>query len=56
MAEYILPKFEVNVNVPAHVTFKDSKVVIGVNAKYTYGKPVKGKQKHSEQLLLESQK
>ncbi|XP_017300547.2 CD109 antigen [Diaphorina citri] len=42
VAEYVLPKFEVNVNVPPHATFKDSKVVISVNAKYTYGKPVKG--------------
>uniref|UniRef100_A0A8D8UYD5 TEP1-F n=1 Tax=Cacopsylla melanoneura TaxID=428564 RepID=A0A8D8UYD5_9HEMI len=42
VAEYVLPKFEVNVNVPQHATFKDSKIPITVTAKYTYGKPVKG--------------
>ncbi|XP_054284946.1 CD109 antigen-like isoform X2 [Macrosteles quadrilineatus] len=42
VAEYILPKFEVTVDVPKHATFKDSRVVATVRAKYTYGKQVKG--------------
>nr|CAD7195115.1 unnamed protein product [Timema douglasi] len=42
VAEYVLPKFEVNVDIPAHATFKDSQLVATIRAKYTYGKPVKG--------------
>uniref|UniRef100_A0A0A9WLH1 TEP1-F n=1 Tax=Lygus hesperus TaxID=30085 RepID=A0A0A9WLH1_LYGHE len=42
VAEYVLPKFEVTVEVPPHVTFKDSKFPVTVRAKYTYGRPVKG--------------
>ncbi|GLG95490.1 uncharacterized protein GBIM_02438 [Gryllus bimaculatus] len=42
VAEYVLPKFEVTVDVPPHGTFKDSHIVATVHAKYTYGKPVRG--------------
>ncbi|KAK7574336.1 hypothetical protein V9T40_011527 [Parthenolecanium corni] len=42
VAEYVLPKFEVKINVPTHATFKDSKLVAVIYAKYVYGKPVKG--------------
>jgi len=42
VAEYVLPKFEVTLEVPPHVTFKDSKFPVTVRAKYTYGRPVKG--------------
>ncbi|XP_068084683.1 CD109 antigen isoform X2 [Anabrus simplex] len=42
VAEYVLPKFEVTVDIPPHATFKDSRVVATVRCKYTYGKPVKG--------------
>ncbi|XP_073987023.1 CD109 antigen-like isoform X2 [Rhodnius prolixus] len=42
VAEYVLPKFEVTVNIPKHITFKDSKFGATVRAKYTYGRPVKG--------------
>jgi CD109 antigen len=42
VAEYVLPKFEVTVDSPAHTTFKDGKIHATVRAKYTYGKPVKG--------------
>ncbi|XP_078044260.1 thioester-containing protein 1 allele R1 isoform X2 [Augochlora pura] len=42
VAEYILPNFEVSIVAPKHFTFKDSKVIATVYAKYTYGKPVKG--------------
>ena len=42
MAEYVLPKYEVTVDSPAHVSFKDGKIRATVRAKYTYGKLVKG--------------
>ncbi|XP_046746805.1 CD109 antigen-like isoform X2 [Diprion similis] len=42
VAEYVLPKFEVVIDVPKHATFKDSSVTATVRARYTYGKPVKG--------------
>uniref|UniRef100_A0A2H8TEP0 TEP1-F n=1 Tax=Melanaphis sacchari TaxID=742174 RepID=A0A2H8TEP0_9HEMI len=42
VAEYVLPKFEVTIDVPEHTTFKQSVVSATIHAKYTYGKPVKG--------------
>ncbi|XP_021920080.1 CD109 antigen-like isoform X2 [Zootermopsis nevadensis] len=42
VAEYVLPKFEVRIDAPAHATFKDSHLAATVHAKYTYGKAVKG--------------
>ncbi|XP_063245195.1 CD109 antigen-like isoform X2 [Bacillus rossius redtenbacheri] len=42
VAEYVLPKFEVAIDIPQHATFKDSRLVATIRAKYTYGKPVKG--------------
>lgn len=42
VAEYVLPKFEVTVDAPAHATFKDSHLVATIHAKYTYGKAVRG--------------
>ncbi|XP_014214992.1 CD109 antigen-like isoform X2 [Copidosoma floridanum] len=42
VAEYVLPKFEVTIDSPAHATFKEGKIAVIVHAKYTYGKPVKG--------------
>ncbi|XP_069677480.1 CD109 antigen-like isoform X2 [Periplaneta americana] len=42
VAEYVLPKFEVTIDAPAHATFKDSHLVATVRAKYTYGRAVKG--------------
>lgn len=38
----MLPKYEVTVDSPAHVAFKDGKIRATVRAKYTYGKMVKG--------------
>lgn len=33
VAEYILPKFEVSIDVPEHSTFKDGKITATVHAK-----------------------
>lgn len=33
VAEYVLPKFEVKVNVPAHATFKDSRLIASIHSK-----------------------
>ncbi|KAL1260636.1 hypothetical protein QQF64_008463 [Cirrhinus molitorella] len=40
--EYVLPKYEVNIDFPPYVTVKDKEVTLKVCAKYTYGKPVLG--------------
>ncbi|GAB1860997.1 CD109 antigen [Camponotus japonicus] len=42
VAEYVLPNFEVTIDSPKHVQFKESKITVFVHARYTYGKPVKG--------------
>lgn len=42
VAEYVLPKYEVIINSPEFVPFKDGKVVIPVRSVYTYGKCVVG--------------
>jgi CD109 antigen len=42
VAEYVLPKFEVIQSLPVYNTYKSGKMIFGVEAKYTYGKPVKG--------------
>ncbi|XP_062981026.1 CD109 antigen [Elgaria multicarinata webbii] len=41
--EYVLPKFEVFLTMPLHYSPKDKNFNGTVTAKYTYGKPVKGK-------------
>ncbi|XP_040473498.1 alpha-2-macroglobulin-like protein 1 [Falco naumanni] len=41
--EYVLPKFEVTIDVPAVVLAKDEKFQIEICGRYTYGKPVQGK-------------
>ncbi|XP_026137257.1 murinoglobulin-2-like [Carassius auratus] len=40
--EYVLPKYEVNINFPSILTIQDKEVTLKVCAKYTYGKPVLG--------------
>ncbi|KAK1784396.1 hypothetical protein P4O66_002201, partial [Electrophorus voltai] len=40
--EYVLPKFEVTVELPPVITILDTTVTLKVCAKYTYGKPVMG--------------
>ncbi|OQR78344.1 CD109 antigen-like [Tropilaelaps mercedesae] len=42
VAEYVLPTFQVKVELPKYVTYNESDVVATVKAAYTYGKPVKG--------------
>ncbi|KGL92311.1 Alpha-2-macroglobulin-like 1, partial [Charadrius vociferus] len=41
--EYVLPKFEVTINLPAAVLEKDKKIQVEICGRYTYGKPVQGK-------------
>ncbi|KAK1341410.1 LOW QUALITY PROTEIN: hypothetical protein QTO34_017816 [Cnephaeus nilssonii] len=40
---YVLPKFEVKVNVPQTVTISDEEFQVDACAKYTFGQPVQGK-------------
>nr|BAR45595.1 thioester-containing protein 2 [Niponia nodulosa] len=40
--EYVLPTYEVTVQLPSYATFNDTSVIATVTARYTYGKPVKG--------------
>nr|BAR45612.1 thioester-containing protein 1 [Scolopendra japonica] len=40
--EYVLPKFEVIIQLPPFVTWDDTDVTAFIEARYTYGKPVKG--------------
>ncbi|XP_022083908.1 CD109 antigen-like isoform X2 [Acanthaster planci] len=40
--EYVLPKFEVTVTPPPYIVSTDTQATISVEAKYTYGEPVKG--------------
>jgi CD109 antigen len=42
VAEYVLPKFQVTSSLPVYNTYTSGKMIFGVEAKYTYGKPVKG--------------
>ncbi|KAM9174865.1 alpha-2-macroglobulin-like protein 1 [Mergus octosetaceus] len=41
--EYVLPKFEVTIDVPSTVLEKDEKFLVEICGRYTYGKPVQGK-------------
>nr|BAK64112.1 thioester-containing protein [Hasarius adansoni] len=45
VAEYVLPNFEVQVSLPPYITYSKPEFVATVNAKYTYGKNVKGRVK-----------
>lgn len=42
VAEYVLPTFSVDLQIPEHTTYDKSKITATVKATYTYGKPVKG--------------
>ncbi|EFA04694.1 CD109 antigen-like Protein [Tribolium castaneum] len=42
VAEYILPKFIVNIQAPKHMTFKENVLVANIQTQYNYGKKVKG--------------
>ncbi|XP_026236336.1 ovostatin-like [Urocitellus parryii] len=41
--EYVLPKFQMNVDAPGNILIVDSEFKVNVCASYTYGKPVEGK-------------
>ncbi|XP_010153262.1 PREDICTED: alpha-2-macroglobulin-like protein 1, partial [Eurypyga helias] len=41
--EYVLPKFEMTIDLPAVVLEKDQKFQMKICGRYTYGKPVQGK-------------
>ncbi|KAK2516629.1 alpha-2-macroglobulin-like protein [Columba livia] len=41
--EYVLPKFEMTIDLPAVVLEKDKKFQMEICGRYTYGKPVQGK-------------
>ncbi|KAM9255131.1 alpha-2-macroglobulin-like protein 1 [Cariama cristata] len=41
--EYVLPKFEMTIDLPAVVLQKDKKFQMEICGRYTYGKPVQGK-------------
>ncbi|KAL5016374.1 hypothetical protein ScPMuIL_005963 [Solemya velum] len=50
VAEYVLPKYEVTVELPTYVVIDDNDVTGTVAAMYTYGKPVRGKVKITAEL------
>lgn len=43
VAEYVLPKFEVSIESPDHFSVRGNILYADIRAKYTYGKPLKGK-------------
>ncbi|XP_076256034.1 thioester-containing protein 3 isoform X1 [Rhynchophorus ferrugineus] len=42
VAEYILPKFIIDINVPKHLTFRERTLPVAIDTRYSYGKKVKG--------------
>lgn len=42
VAEYILPKFLINIQAPKHMTFKENILIAHIQSLYNYGKKVKG--------------
>ncbi|XP_030765290.1 CD109 antigen [Sitophilus oryzae] len=42
VAEYILPKFIVDIDVPKHVTFREKILPVAIDTRYSYGKKVSG--------------
>lgn len=43
VAEYILPTFDVGIQLPSYATYNESDIVATIKASYTYGKPVNGR-------------
>nr|BAE44110.1 thioester-containing protein [Tauphaedusa tau] len=54
VAEYVLPKFEVDVVMPSYSLTTDTDITFTVKAKYTYGKPVTGTADVSVKLNYDS--
>ncbi|KAJ8921010.1 hypothetical protein NQ315_015806 [Exocentrus adspersus] len=42
VAEYVLPKFIIDIQTAKHITFKENKITVDIEAKYAYGEKVKG--------------
>lgn len=42
LADYVLPKFDVQIDTPEHQYYRQGKIRATIRAKYHYGKPVKG--------------
>ncbi|CAH0556688.1 unnamed protein product [Brassicogethes aeneus] len=42
VADYVLPKFMVDIQAPKHVTFRDNIILVNIDTKYGYGKKVTG--------------
>ena len=52
VAEYVLPTFEVSIQLPSYATHQEPDVVATVRAEYTYGRPVRGHVTLSVQPLV----
>ncbi|XP_058450150.1 thioester-containing protein 1 allele R1-like isoform X2 [Malaya genurostris] len=42
IAEYVLPKFEIRIKTSKLTSFKDKYLTLSIDARYTFGKPIKG--------------
>ncbi|XP_075697342.1 alpha-2-macroglobulin-like protein 1 [Rhinoderma darwinii] len=41
--KYVLPKFDITIDAPSSVTIRQDSLLLDISAKYTYGKPVRGR-------------
>ncbi|XP_033634885.1 uncharacterized protein LOC117296122 isoform X1 [Asterias rubens] len=49
--EYVLPKFEIDIQAPSFILINETKIDTRICAKYTYGQPVRGSLKASFSVL-----
>ncbi len=49
--EYVLPKFEIDIQAPSYILINETKIDTRICAKYTYGQPVRGSLKASFSVL-----